>query len=171
LLYPETKPWLYLYILLVTFLLLSQLIIKLDLVDILVGKKNIFGNKFRKHVNALKYFLFDEQIIIPCLCLSFTSQFIAICSVFILSLPMDPALTFYQCILLMPPVMLLTAIPIAFNGWGVRELAMVYVLGFAGISPEAALALSIQFGIIGLLLWSIGLIFWIPVKRRDYGET
>jgi len=66
---------------------------------------------------------------------------------------------------------LATAIPIAFNGWGVRELAMIYVLGFVNISSEAALALSVQFGTIGLLLWSIGLFFWIPIKGKDYEDT
>lgn len=170
-LYPETRHWLYIYVLLVTFLLLSQLLIRLDLVGRLFGKKRVLRDKFEKYVNTFKYLLFDEQLIIPCLSLSFISQLFAICAVFILTLPMDPGLSFYQCVLLMPPVMLATAVPIAFNGWGVRELAMIYVLGFANISSEAALALSIQFGTIGLLLWSIGLIFWIPVKGKDYEGT
>jgi hypothetical protein len=77
---------------------------------------------------------------------------------------MEFNLTFWQCVLLMPPVMLATTLPVSFNGWGVRELAMIYVLKSANIPSGTALALSIQFGIIGILLWTIGLIFWIKYE-------
>lgn len=171
LLYPETQNWLYVYLLVITFLLLTHLMVKLDLAGKLIGKDTGIGEKYKKYANAIRYLLFDRDIIVPCLFLSFASQALAISSVFVLSLPMEPGLTYYQCLLFMPPVMFVTAFPIAFNGWGIRELAMVYMLGFANISTEAALALSIQFGTIGLLLWSIGLVFWIPVKGKGNEST
>ena len=41
---------------------------------------------------------------------------------------------------------------------------MIYFLGFANVPSETALALSVQFGIIGVLLWSIGLLFWLRLR-------
>jgi glycosyltransferase 2 family protein len=170
-LYPETQIWLHFYLLIIVILILANIIFRLKLTSRLPGKMIDILEKYKKYIDALKYMLFDKEITLPCLMLSFFSQAMAICAVFILSLVMEPGLTFVQCVLFMPPVMFVTALPIAFNGWGVRELAMVYMLGFANVQSEAALALSVQFGTIGLLLWSIGLIFWIPVMRKGNENT
>lgn len=168
--YPDTQEWLYVYLIFLLILVSLAMILRLDSARSFIKQNRYFNRIPEKYINAVGYLLFDKKMLISCMLLSFISQAFAICSVFILSLPMEPGLAFYQCILLMPPVMLLTAIPIAFNGWGVRELAMIYVLGFASITPEAALALSVQFGTIGLLLWSMGILFWIPI-RRDHENT
>ena len=170
-LYPETQNWLHFYLLIIVILIFTNITFKLKLTSRFPGKINKILEKYKKYADALKYMLFDREITLPCLLLSFLSQTMAICAVFILSLAMDPGLTFVQCALFMPPVMFATALPIAFNGWGVRELAMIYMLGFANVQSEAALALSVQFGTIGLLLWSIGLIFWIPVMRKGNENT
>jgi glycosyltransferase 2 family protein len=166
LLYSDTMKWFYPYIIVLSGLPLIAYLVRSKSVKSHINRNRFFKRIPEKYLDAAKYMVFDKKISLPCLALSFASQGLAICSVFILSLPMEPSLTFYQCILLMPPVMLLTAMPIAFNGWGVRELAMIYVLGFANITAEAALALSVQFGTIGLLLWSMGLLFWIPTGRN-----
>ena len=50
------------------------------------------------------------------------------------------------CIAL-PMALLLSAIPITPGGWGIREGAMVLVLGQFGIAAEIALSISIVFGI------------------------
>ena len=166
-LYPMTMPWSNLYILIVFLLIFLKLIMHIGLPDSV--RKIEFGilKKYDQYLDKAKLLFSDEKLIIKALLLSFLSQFFAICAVFILSFSMDPGLTLFECMLLMPPVMLATAIPVAFNGWGIRELAMIYVLGFANISSESAFALSVQFGTIGLMLWSIGLALWIPVKRGD----
>jgi len=117
-------------------------------------------DKYPKILQIGGYILFDQKLILRCLSLTLVSQVLGISAVYILSLHMDLGLTYNHCILLMPPVMLATSIPITFNGWGVREIAMIYMLGLVNIPSETALALSIQFGIIGMLLWSIGLIVW-----------
>ena len=45
-----------------------------------------------------------------------------------------------------------TALPISLAGWGVREVSLVALLGLLGVDREAALALSIEFGIICTLM-------------------
>ncbi len=53
---------------------------------------------------------------------------------------------FFDLLLLMPPVVLLTVLPISIGGWGVRETAMVASLGLVSVSPNAALLISLQMG-------------------------
>ena len=55
-------------------------------------------------------------------------------------------------LLLAPLVTLVTTVPISVGGWGVREGAMVTALGLVNIPPSVALAVSIQFGLIMLVV-------------------
>lgn len=52
----------------------------------------------------------------------------------------------------MPAVAVVSALPISVGGWGVREGMMVAGLAFFSVPPEAALALSICYGLAGLLV-------------------
>ncbi len=55
-------------------------------------------------------------------------------------------------VLLAPMVTLVTTIPISVAGWGVREGAMVTALGLIGVPAATALTISIQFGLIMLIV-------------------
>jgi glycosyltransferase 2 family protein len=72
-------------------------------------------------------------------------------------------------LLLAPIVTLVTAIPISVGGWGVREGAMVTALGLVNIQPSIALTISIQFGLIMMVVGLPGgvLTFFDPSPRRD----
>ena len=70
--------------------------------------------------------------------------------------------TFIDFLILMPPVLLLAALPISVGGWGVRENAMISALASAGVGASAAMVLSVQMGALaavvslpagGLWLW------------------
>jgi len=65
---------------------------------------------------------------------------------FIADVPIAPFL------LLAPIVTLVTTIPISLGGWGVREGAMVTALGLINIQPSIALTISVQFGLIMLVV-------------------
>lgn len=52
----------------------------------------------------------------------------------------------------MPAVALISALPISFGGWGVREGAMVAGLSIYAVPPDSAMALSISYGLAGLLV-------------------
>lgn len=56
-----------------------------------------------------------------------------------------------DCMVLVPPVFLLTTLPISVAGWGVREAAMVSALGFIGVSQSSSLVLSIVFGVLNMV--------------------
>lgn len=69
-------------------------------------------------------------------------------------------LSIIDCLLILPPVMLISALPISIAGWGVREGAMIVGLGLAGVPSEQALALSIQFALAGSFVSLLGAIPW-----------
>lgn len=57
-----------------------------------------------------------------------------------------------DCIVLIPPVILITTIPISIAGWGLREGAMVTMFAFVGVTQGDAFVLSILFGVFSLVL-------------------
>lgn len=69
-------------------------------------------------------------------------------------------LTAIDCLLLIAPITLLTAVPISISGWGVREGVMVGALGMIGIATEQALALSV---LLGFALLANGLLGVLPL--------
>ncbi len=72
-----------------------------------------------------------------------------------------------DCLVLVPPVILIMTLPISIAGWGVRETAMVTAFAFVGVSESSALVLSIMFGIVTMLTaLPGGLVFLLAGGRR-----
>ena len=61
-------------------------------------------------------------------------------------------LAFWTALLLVPPVLLLSVLPVSIAGWGVREAAMITALGFVGIAAADALVVSIAFGLLNVAI-------------------
>lgn len=91
---------------------------------------------------------------------SILCQFTMILAVYILAQGAGVHLNLIDCLIILPPVMLVAALPISIAGWGVREGAMIIGLGLAGVPREDALGLSIQFGLTGTLIGLIGCVGW-----------
>ena len=67
-------------------------------------------------------------------------------------------------------VIFIAALPISLAGWGVREISFVTLLGLLGVDREAALLLSVEFGIIGTLMSLPGGVVWLTMgKYRPVG--
>lgn len=64
--------------------------------------------------------------------------------------------------------LLMAMVPISFGGWGIREIAFVYLLGAAGVSAEAALSLSIAFGLLRVLMGVIGGLAWVVANDGHF---
>jgi len=80
--------------------------------------------------------------------------------IFVFASDMGLPLTALDCLLLIPPIMLLSTIPISISGWGVREGVMIGALAMMGIGTEQALALSV---LVGFALLANGLIGVLPL--------
>ena len=68
-------------------------------------------------------------------------------------------------LLIIPLVTLMMVVPISIAGWGVREGVMVVGFGYLGVAPEAALALSILYGLLMLVVALPGGVVW-ALKRN-----
>lgn len=62
---------------------------------------------------------------------------------------------------LIPPVMLVTVVPISIAGWGLREGAMVAAFSYAGLPQADGLIISLLFGAAYLVIGVAGGLVWI----------
>ena len=75
-------------------------------------------------------------------------------------------LSILDAFVLIPPVILLTAVPISIGGWGVREGAMVACLALVGIPSEKALSISLLLGAISMIIGVVGGAIWLMSAER-----
>ena len=70
-------------------------------------------------------------------------------------------LSFSQWLMIVPPVSLIQLLPVSLGGWGVREAALVVILGKFGIPGETALAASLCVGVSQILVGLPGGLIWL----------
>jgi hypothetical protein len=68
---------------------------------------------------------------------------------------------FGQVFQLLPPVMLITMLPISIAGWGVREATMGLAFGYAGLMANEGVNISLLFGAVTFLVGAFGGLVWI----------
>jgi uncharacterized membrane protein YbhN (UPF0104 family) len=73
---------------------------------------------------------------------------------------------FAQVLILLPPVLLISTIPISIAGWGVRESSMIAAFAYAGLAESDGLTLSILFGATSFIVGLVGGIVWIVSGLR-----
>ena len=155
----------------VTILISS--IITLILVLMIDRYTRIFSHwKFIKALFTLvqeaRKLIFSFSPGIKLIAISFSVHLLSIITIIILSIGMGLGLKWTGVVIIIPLVTLISAIPISIAGWGIREGAMVVGLGYLGVIPESALALSVLYG---LLLLTIalpgGLIFVVRDSQRQ----
>jgi uncharacterized membrane protein YbhN (UPF0104 family) len=119
----------------------------------------------RRVVFSFRHFLMT----IPPSMLSFMAFSVII---FYLSNAMQLDITLLDCALLVPPVILVSVLPVSIAGWGVREGAMVVAFSYINIPADGAFAVSVLFGLTlaaaslpGSLLW------WFGGYSRNRVET
>jgi uncharacterized membrane protein YbhN (UPF0104 family) len=95
-----------------------------------------------------------------------TAQVALAIATFLLAMSLDIGLSFFDCLVLMQPVVLITALPISIGGWGAREATMVGLLGLVGVPASAAFVLSVQVGILTTLVALPGGVLWLLLKER-----
>jgi hypothetical protein len=68
---------------------------------------------------------------------------------------------FGQVFQLVPPVMLITMLPISIAGWGVREATMGLAFGYAGLMTNEGINVSLLFGAVSFIVGAFGGLVWI----------
>jgi uncharacterized membrane protein YbhN (UPF0104 family) len=92
---------------------------------------------------------------------------IAWCVVQSISAPLQ----FGQIFLLVPPVMLITMLPISIAGWGVREASMGLAFGYAGLPASEGVNVSLLFGAVSFIVGAFGGLVWIlSAEKKAQGQ-
>ena len=107
----------------------------------------------------------------PLLAWSFAGHLALSLVIWLLAASIGAEVRLIDCIALFPLVLLIQTLPISIAGWGVREGAMVSVFALAGVEADAALAISILFGILMALMSLPGGWFWISGGGRKGDEA
>jgi uncharacterized membrane protein YbhN (UPF0104 family) len=68
---------------------------------------------------------------------------------------------FGQLFQLVPPVMLITMLPISIAGWGVREATMGLAFGYAGLMANEGVNVSLLYGAVIFIVGAFGGLVWI----------
>lgn len=68
-------------------------------------------------------------------------------------------------------VMMLSALPISFSGWGIRELSAIYALGAIGVPAESGAAVGVLIGLASFGLVVLCLIATLILPMRPSGST
>lgn len=91
--------------------------------------------------------------------------------VYVLAIGLNLDIHVLDCLVLVPPVILIMTLPISIAGWGVRETAMVTAFSFVGLDSSSTLVLSILFGILTMVTaLPGGLVFLMAGGRRMEAE-
>lgn len=113
--------------------------------------------------------LFTRPAAIAPLALSAVIHLLTVFTVMLLAWGLGIKAGFFDGMMIVPTVVLLTTLPISVAGWGVREGAMVAGFGLIGVPADGALALSVLFGLATIVISLPGGIVWLAGRSR--GES
>lgn len=97
--------------------------------------------------------------------LSVAIHFLSIVALYEIARAVGMRLTLDVFLVAVPPVFLLTILPISLAGWGVREGAMVAIFMMIGANKEMILSVSILYGVMLIVSSLPGVVVWLRGKK------
>jgi len=76
-----------------------------------------------------------------------------------------------QLLAVVPPVMLITMLPISIAGWGLREATMMVAFGYAGLPQADGLTVSLLYGAMIFAIGAAGGVVWILSSEKAAGAS
>jgi uncharacterized membrane protein YbhN (UPF0104 family) len=118
------------------------------------------GPLLRLTADARLLFLNPPQAA-PLFILSILGHVLSALVVYVLAVGLNLTLSVWDCLAIVPSVLLVMVIPISFAGWGLREGAMVVLLGYLGTAADMSLAVSLMYGVVTIVAALPGSLFWL----------
>jgi uncharacterized protein (TIRG00374 family) len=118
-----------------------------------------FARRFHKRMSSWHAFF---SFLVPSILIALTNCLVY----FVICLGMSINIHLIDIIILMPPVFFLSMLPISFSGWGIRESSTVFALSLVGVPSGDALAVSVCFGLLLLVISLPGALFWLRAAKR-----
>jgi len=103
---------------------------------------------------------------LPVLGLSVVVHGLIVASVYVIAIGLGLDVGLFESLVLVPAVILLSTVPVSIGGWGLREGLMVVALGLAGVPADAALSVSILFGLAQIAAGLPGGALWLTAVGR-----
>ncbi|MBL1244347.1 MAG: flippase-like domain-containing protein [Sulfurimonas sp.] len=124
-----------------------------------------FLNLFVRLAKRLNSLYASRMLLIKHISISVVVHLFSVLTMYGLSLALGLDLSFQTLLIAVPPVFLLTIVPISLAGWGVREGAMIGIFMLIGADQTKVLAMSILYGLLLILSAVPGAYFWIKSKQ------
>ena len=112
----------------------------------------------------------SKSVLIKHLSISVTVHFLSVLTLYGIALSINAHISFQMLLIAVPPVFLLTIVPISLAGWGIREGAMVGIFMLVGADDTKVLAMSILYGLLLIISALPGSYFWLKNKKITQEE-
>ncbi len=99
--------------------------------------------------------------------LSLAIHFASVTTIWAAAQAISAPLTFVAALSIVPPVILISTVPISIAGWGVRESAMIAAFAYAGLAQSDGLLVSLIFGAANFAVGALGGIVWVVSGERQ----
>jgi uncharacterized membrane protein YbhN (UPF0104 family) len=113
----------------------------------------------------------DRMGALTILGLSVSIQVMNVVILYVIARFLSMEISFFNALILLPPVLFMSMLPISVAGWGVREGAMVVALKMIEIPAHQSLALSICFGLCALAVSLPGGALWFYTRKQAADRT
>ncbi len=127
---------------------------------------NSFLHKINRIIAHGTSILINNLVSFKALVVSVIIHMTGILAVYILSQDLGLNVSYVHFLIFMPFVFLFSSIPISIAGWGTRESAMVYSLGYMNIDSAESLVLSMMFGILIMISGLPGCVLMNLAKKK-----
>jgi len=124
-----------------------------------------FSNLFVRLSRRLNRLYSDRLVLLRHIGITMLVHLFSVLAIYGLALSVEANLSLKILLVAIPPVFLLTIVPISLAGWGVRESGMVGILMLVGASKEEVLVVSVLYGLLLILAAVPGAWFWNRNKK------
>jgi len=130
-----------------------------------------FSNLFVRLSKRLNKLYGNKALLIQHITITVVVHIFSILAIYALALSVEVNLNLETLLIAIPPVFLLTIIPISLAGWGVRESGMVGILMLVGAQKEEILVISVLYGLLLIIAALPGAWFWNQNKHQAKQEN
>ena len=113
----------------------------------------------------LRLVFLDGKALVTALVPAFAGNLLLVAAAFVLAYGAGIDVGFVTWLVVMPVVLLVSALPISIGGWGTREIAMVYMLGLFAVPPDLSAVVSIQLGLCMTIASLVGAPVWTMLDQ------
>jgi uncharacterized membrane protein YbhN (UPF0104 family) len=103
----------------------------------------------------LRITLYSGKVSLGAVALGIASNLFGVMLIYIFGLSIGADLRALDCLVLVPPALLVSGMPVSLGGWGVREGALVAAFSLVRADPAGVAAASVMFGLGALLISGI----------------